>query len=115
MTKIALSRWKRVFPQRRGFRRAREDWQSSLPQSEARSHPNRVKEEVHKLLCKERPDFGRPRLTDLPGVPRPISLSARPPRRVEEPPIVTFTDAEWEAAREIYQKRYDEAPPAWWR
>jgi hypothetical protein len=86
----------------------------SLPERSALAS-QQVKEDVHKVLCKERPDFVRPPLTELPRVPRPISLSATPPRRVEGPPIVTFTDAEWEAAREIYQKRYDAALPAWQR
>jgi hypothetical protein len=90
---------------------------SSLPSSPAFASQH-VKQEVHEVLRKERPDLGRTSLTELPhealpatvGIsPRPISratagISARP-----SVPIITFTDAEWEVAREIYQKRHDEA------
>ncbi len=69
------------------------------------------KREAHVALCKERPDFGRKPLDALPHHSHISSggLSKGPPI------IPPFTDDEWEAAREIYQRRADAARPAWTR
>jgi hypothetical protein len=57
------------------------------------------KKEAHTALCKERPEFGR----------KPLSVASGGPI------IPPFTDAEWQAAREIYRRRGDAARPAWLR
>ena len=59
-----------------------------------------LKREVHGVLSTKRPDIG---LRPL------VHQSGRPPAPI------TFTPDQWTAAREIYQRRYDIALPAWQR
>jgi hypothetical protein len=71
------------------------------------------KQEAHIALCKERPEFGRKPLSVLPQF---RTLTPRGGLSASGGPIIPpFTDAEWQAAREIYRRREDAARPAWSR
>ena len=73
--------------------------------------PEWQKREAHVAFCKERPDFGR---KPLDALPHHSYISAG--GFSKGPPIIPpFTDAEWKAARAIYQRREDAARPAWVR
>ena len=71
------------------------------------------KQEAHIALCKERPEFGRKPLSVLPQF---LTLRPRGGLSASGGPIIPpFTNAEWQAAREIYRRREDAARPAWSR